>query len=113
MPGDAFPSSVDRADAQGIQVVRVEYDETNDSVTVTPQAIEKGTTVRFKNPSGGLRIAFLSPSGEEMEPLSDTELFKLAIGGTYHFRCFFTPVGKNGEISPENGGVIDVLPLRP
>ena len=96
-----------------VQEISVQYDEATDAVTVTPGQVSKGTTARFKNPGGKLRIVFLSPSGKEMEPVSDSELCKLTIGGTYHFRCFFSSVGQNDEISPESGGVIDVVPQRP
>jgi hypothetical protein len=97
-----------------VQDIWVEYDETNDRVTVTPGKVDKGATVRFKNPKGGqLRIVFLSPDGRETEPVGDSESCTLMIGGTYHFKCFFTFAGANGEISPESGGVIDVVPQRP
>lgn len=96
-----------------VQEISVQYNETTDDVTVTPGEVSKGTIARFKNPSGKLRIMFLSPSGREMEPVSDSELCELAIGGIYHFKCFFLSMGQKNEISPENGGVIDVLPHRP
>ncbi|HEV2990221.1 MAG TPA: hypothetical protein VG759_17385 [Candidatus Angelobacter sp.] len=93
--------------------IQVRYDDANDAVTVSPGEVNKGTTARFVNPEGGLRIVFLSPSGEEMKSVSDSELCTLAIGGIYHFRCYFRLTGKSGEISPTNGGVIDILPHRP
>jgi hypothetical protein len=102
-----------RTSVADVQEISVRYDEATDAVTVTPEKVSKGTTARFKNPEGGLRIVFLSASGKEMESVSDSELCKLTIGGTYHFKCFFTFAGANGEISPESGGVIDVVPQRP
>lgn len=96
-----------------VQEISVQYNEATDAVTVTPGEVRKGTTVRFKNPGGKLRIVFLSPSGKEMEAVSDSELCKLTIGGTYHFRCFFSSVGLNDEVNPESGGVLDVVPQRP
>ena len=93
--------------------VLVEYDETNDCVTVNPDHLHKETIVRFKNPDGHrLRIEFLSPSGDDCDVVTDSEIYRLKIGGTYHFRCYFTPPGGK-EISPGNGGVIDVEPQRP
>ena len=110
MPGDAFPSSPNLAD---VQEISVGYDEINDSVIVTPEAVRKGTTVRFKDPKGSkLRIVFLSPNGKEVETVSDSESYTLTTGGTYHFRCFFTR-GANGEVCSQSGAVIDVLPRRP
>ena len=96
-----------------VQEISVQYDEVKDAVMVSPGQVSKGSTVRFKNPDGRLRIVFLSPSGKEMEAVSDSELCKLTIGGTYHFKCFFSSVGQNDEISPASGGVIDVVPQRP
>jgi hypothetical protein len=92
----------------------VAYDEINDGVTVTPGQMEKGTTVRFSDPTGGqLRIEFLLPNGEETAPVSDSEPYILEIGGTYHFKCFFLPRGAKTEISPKHGGILDVVPQRP
>lgn len=111
MPGDSFPSSANLAD---VQEISVGYDEINDSVIVTPEAVRKGTTVRFKDPKGSkLRIVFLSPNGKEVETVSDSESYKLTTGGSYHFKCFFTLPGASGEVYPKSGGVIDVMPRRP
>ena len=101
-------------DAGDVQQISVEYDEVTDKVIVTPSAVHKDTIVRFKNPKGGkVRIVFLCPDGKETESVSDSELYTLTIGGTYHFKCFFTPYGAKDEDSPRSGGVIDVLPRRP
>lgn len=99
--------------SRDVQEISVLYNEATDDVTVTPDEVTKGTTARFKSPSGTLRIMFLSPSGKEMEPVSDSELCELTVGGIYHFKCFFSSMGQKGEISPASGGVIDVLPHRP
>lgn len=94
------------------QDVWVEYDDASDTVTVTPDSVSKETKVCFKNSKGKLKIVFLSPTGKETDTLTDTEECILTVGGSYHFKCFFT--GPNGETdSPKNGGVIVVSPLRP
>lgn len=97
----------------GVQEIQVEWDKAY-GVIVNPSSVAKGTTVRFKDPSGGkLRIAFLSPGGKEILSVSDSEEYALTVGGVYHFKCFFTPLGAKHEISPPDGGVIEVLPQRP
>jgi hypothetical protein len=97
-----------------VQEVCVSYDETNDGVTVTPDIVDKGTTVRFTDRNGGkLRIVFLSPTGKESDSVLDSQLCTMVIGGIYHFKCFFTPVGATHEVSPQNGGEIVVSPNRP
>jgi hypothetical protein len=97
-----------------VQEVLVEYNENNDTVTVTPTEVNKGATVRFKSPKGvKLRIEFLLPNSKETDSVSDSEEYTLSEGGTYHFKCFFTPLGATSEVCPKIGGVIDVLPRRP
>ena len=105
------PASVDVA---AVHDILVAYDKTNDGVIVTPGEVRKGSTVRFKDPAGGkLRIKFLLPNGKESDPVMDSETYTLTVGGTYHFKCFFTLPGTTREISPRYGGVIDVMPQRP
>ena len=107
----AVPAPMDPTTVQDIWVA---YDAATDGVTVTPDQVPKGTAVRFLDPAKGkLRIVFLSPSGLETEPVLDSHLCLMVVGGTYHFKCFFTPVGATSEISPKYGGVIDVVPQRP
>jgi hypothetical protein len=102
------------ATVTAVQDVSVAYDEANDGVTVTPGQIGKGATVRFSDPKGGrLRIEFLLPNGQETTPVLDSEFYILEIGGIYHFKCFFLPKGASVEISPKNGGILDVVPERP
>jgi hypothetical protein len=97
-----------------VQNIWVAYDQPKDGVTVNPDQVEKGTTVQFLDPNKGkLRIVFLSPTGKESETVSDSQVAVMAIGGVYHFKCFFTPVGATHEKSPTNGGVIVVSPERP
>ena len=102
-----------RAAATDVQEISVTYNESTAGVTVSPTWVNKNTTVRFKNPNGGtLKIAFLSPTGKETETVLDSEVCTLSVGGTYHFKCYFTRPGASPEI-PESGGVIDVIPTRP
>jgi len=94
------------------QDVWVEYDETNDAVSVSPESVSKGTKVCFKTSKGTLKVVFLSPTGKETDTLTDTDECYLTVGGSYHFKCFFT--GLDGKTdSPKNGGVIIVAPTRP
>jgi len=96
------------------QEIRVAYDQVNDGVTVAPNSVTKNTRVRFVDPDGGrLRVAFLSPDGQEVEVVPHMTWCLMSVGGTYHFKCYFTPIGYDHEISPTNGGVIDVMPQRP
>ena len=107
------PDGSDLAPARStnVQDIFVEYDETNDGVTVTPDNVKKGSSARFKCSKGPLKITFLSPTGKEMETLTESDICALTVGGTYHFKCSFTTA--DGTESPTNGGVIDVLPRRP
>lgn len=110
-PNGNIPVSATSPD---IQDVWVEYDDVEEVVTVTPGQVDKGTTVRFKDPKGGkLRIVFLSPSGKETDAVQDSDPCTLIIGGTYHFECFFSYADGRPDINPANGGVIDVVPQRP
>jgi len=98
------------ADVKEIHVV---YNDAN-PVIVTPPSVSKGTTARFKDPSGGkLRIVFLSPTGKATDQVLDSELCTLTVGGTYHFKCFFTDAKGVEHEGPAIGGVIDVEPQRP
>jgi len=96
------------------QDIHLRYDEATWSVSVSPDTVHKGTTVRFVNPDGGkVRIVFVSPRGNEIDAVNDSESCMLAIGGSYHFKCFFLPEGATREITAATGGVIDVMPQRP
>jgi len=97
-----------------VQDIWVAFDEANDGVTVKPDQVAKGATVQFRDPNKGkIRIVFLSPTGNESDTVLDSHVAMMVIGGVYHFKCFFTPVGATHEISPKNGGVIIVSPERP
>jgi plastocyanin len=96
------------------QDIHLRYNEATWGVTVTPDTVHKGTTVRFVNPDGGkVRVVFLSPRGNEVDAVKDSESCLLAIGGSYHFKCFFLPEGATREIAAATGGFIDVIPHRP
>jgi plastocyanin len=84
------------------QDIHLRYDEATWGVTVTPDTVHKGTTVHFVNPDGGkVRVVFLSPRGNETDAVKDSESCLLAIGGTYHFKCFFLPEGATREIAAD------------
>jgi hypothetical protein len=107
MPTVARPS-------KDVVEIMVDYDEAVGWVNVTPSSVTKGTTVCFRNPKGGkLRIAFLSPTGDESTTATDSEVLTLTVGGTFHFKCYFTLSGATIETSPTSIGVIDVFPHRP
>lgn len=107
-PNDTQPPNFDK-----VQEITVEYDEIKDIVTVDPPSIGKGATVLFKSTKGTrLRIEFLLPNGEETRSISDLETYVLSVGGTFHFKCFFTFPGAQKEF-PKHGGIIDVVPQRP
>jgi hypothetical protein len=109
-----LPNGAGATPVTDTQEIRVAYDQANDGVIVTPDSVVKNTRVRFVDPSGGrLRVAFLSPDGKEVEVVTHMTWCTMKVGGTYHFNCYFTPVGYDHEISPTNGGVIDVMPQRP
>ena len=107
-PNDTQPPNL-----ENVQEITVEYDEIQNIVTVNPPSIPKGATVLFKSTKGTkLRIEFLLPNGEETRFISDSETYLLSVGGTFHFKCFFTFPGAQKEY-PKEGGVIDVVPQRP
>lgn len=109
-PNGALPGLAHLADTTEILV---EYDSTTGGVTVNPDLVNKGTTVRFRDPTGNkLRIVFLSPEGCETDKVLDTDSCTMIIGGIYHFLCYFTPPGGT-EFAAKTGGVLEVHPPRP
>src|SRR5262245_18163545 len=61
-------SSGDANECSLFQDIELRYDESTYSVTVTPDSVAKGTTVRFVNPDGGkVRVVFVSPRGNESD----------------------------------------------
>lgn len=110
-PDGALTAPVEVADVLDIHV---EYDEANDGVIVTPNMLKVGVTVRFIAAGGmKLRVAFLSPMGDETKLISDSDACPLVTAGAYPFKCYFTDPGTGHEISPKYGGVIDVSPHQP
>ena len=95
------------------QDIILEYDKPNDAVKVTPKTVSKGETICFKGTYGyKVRIIFLSPFGDELKEMNDSETHKLSVGGIYPFKCFFTAIGGE-EIQSKTGGILDVGPTRP
>ncbi|HEY6351275.1 MAG TPA: hypothetical protein VI636_17870 [Candidatus Angelobacter sp.] len=97
-----------------IHEIQVGYDPTSGGVSVNPGLVDKGTTVRFKDPAGGkVRIVFLSPEGNPSDIVCDSDSCTMLIGGVYHFLCYFTPLGADSETPARTGGVLEVHPPRP
>ena len=97
-----------------VQEILVDYDPISGGVTVNPGTVDKGKTVRFKDPKGGrLRVVFLSPEGNETDQVLDRDSCTMIVGGIYHFKCFFTLPGTTTEIASKTGGVLEVYPPRP
>lgn len=110
-PNGAIPGPASLAD---VKEVLVDYDKVAGGVTVTPGQVDKGATVRFRDPQGGkLRIVFLSPEGNASDCVMDSDSCTMLVGGIYHFQCFFTPLGSENEIAAKTGGVLEVYPPRP
>ena len=94
------------------QEIILDYN-TKYEVTVTPQEVKNNQTVCFKGTKGGkVRVIFVSPFGDELLEMVDSETRMLSVGGFYHFKCFFTPNGGK-EIESKTGGILDVQPHRP
>jgi len=101
------------ADLPDVQDILVDYDPETKAVSVTPDTVGKRTFVRFKYPDGKLTIVFLSPTGNETETLTDTDIRQLTVGGSYHFKCFFTESDGSVYEGSGDGGVIIVSPTKP
>jgi hypothetical protein len=95
-----------------VNEIMLDYDLATGAVTVTPDTVEKGTTICFKGREGRVRVVFVSPFGDNTVEMLDSQNRTLTVGGIYHFRCFFIePDGK--EIEGLTGGILDVQPYRP
>ena len=103
---------------QDIILEYLEYDTTDPrkhAVKVTPKTVDKPKTICFKGAYGWkVRVIFVSPFGDELLEMNDSETRALSVGGIYPFKCFFTPDG-GGEIEAGllDGGILDVGPTRP
>lgn len=94
------------------QDVILDYDTTY-GVSVTPGQVKKDETICFKGTNGTtVRVIFLSPFGDEISEMVDSQTRMLSVGGFYHFKCFFTPPGGT-ESQAQTGGILDVQPHRP
>jgi hypothetical protein len=106
------PHDGDLALPSADQEIILDYDPEY-GVTVTPEEVGRGETICFKGKNGTtVRVIFVSPFGDELLEMVDSETRKLTVGGIYHFKCFFTPVGGT-EIASKTGGILDVQPHRP
>lgn len=95
------------------QEIILDYNTKTYAVTVTPAKVSKGETICFKGTNGAkVRVIFVSPFGDELLEMADSETRKLSVGGFYPFKCFFTPKGGK-EMEGKTGGVLDVGPTRP
>jgi hypothetical protein len=91
----------------------LDYDLKTYAVKVRPEKVKKNETICFKGKHGNrVRVVFVSPFGDEILQMVDSETRKLTVGGIYHFKCFFTPPGGT-EIKAKTGGILDVQPHRP
>ena len=94
------------------QEIILDYDPEY-GVTVTPEEVKRDKTICFKGKNGTkVRVIFVSPFGDELLEMADSEMRMLTVGGFYHFKCFFTPIGGK-EIASKTGGILDVQPHRP
>jgi hypothetical protein len=96
-----------------VKEIVLDYDLATGAVTVTPDTVEKGTTICFKGREGKVKVraVFLSPFGDDTVEMHDSQNRTLTVGGIYHFRCFFTEPG--GKEIALTGGILDVPPNRP
>ena len=97
------------------QEIILDYNEAN-KVTVTPEKVDikdKTKTICFKGKDGTkVRVIFVSPFGDKLLEMADSETRMLTVGGFYHFLCFFTEPGER-ESEARTGGILDVQPHRP
>lgn len=94
------------------QEIILDYDPEY-GVKVTPEEVKRDKTICFKGKNGTkVRVIFVSPFGDELLEMADSETRMLTVGGFYHFKCFFTPIGGK-EIASKTGGILDVQPHRP
>jgi len=96
-----------------VQEITLDYHPKTLAVTVNPPKASKKQPICFKGAYGTkVRVIFLSPFGDELLRMADSETRTLSVGGIYPFKCFFTPNGGE-EIEGSNGGILDVGPTRP
>jgi hypothetical protein len=109
----SVPNGIASTPPRADQEIILEYNPTTYEVTVTPEVVKRGSTICFKGEYGTkVRVVFVSPFGDEILQMADSEIRMLAFGGFYHFKCVFTTSGGE-EIAGKTGGIIDVQPHRP
>jgi hypothetical protein len=94
------------------QEIILDYDPTTYVVMVSTSQVNKGETICFRGARGTVRVVFVSPFGDDLMEMADSEPRTLTKGGLYHYRCYFTPYGGK-EIQGNTGGILDVQPHRP
>lgn len=95
------------------QEIILDYNTQTYEVTVKPELVKRDETICFIGKNGTkVRVIFVSPFGDELLEMADSETRMLSVGGFYHFKCFFTPKGGK-EIQSKTGGILDVQPHRP
>ena len=97
-----------------VKEIVLDYDLETRAVTVTPDTVDKGTTICFKSREGKVkvRVVFVSPFNDNTVEMFDSQNRTVTVGGIYHFRCFFIEPGGR-EIEGLTGGILDVPPHRP
>ena len=94
------------------QEIILDYDPKTYAVLVNTSQVNKGETIYFRGARGTVRVVFVSPFGDDLMEMADSEPRTLNTGGLYHYRCYFTPYGGK-EIQGKTGGILDVQPHRP
>jgi hypothetical protein len=105
-------SNSNTPNSDGLQSIMLSYDPQTYTVTVAPDCVAKDSMICFKTNSGKVKVVFLSPFGDEITTLLDSEARTISTGGCYHFNCYFTNAD-GVEFKSKTGGVIDVQPHRP
>lgn len=99
------PSNVD-------QEIILDYDPKTYAVLVNTSQVNKGETICFRGARGKVRVVLVSPFGDDLMAVADSEPHTVTTGGLYHYRCYFTPYGGK-EIEGNTGAILDVQPHRP
>lgn len=108
----AVPNGNQTPPANVDQEIILDYDPTTYAVLVNTSQVNKGETIWFRGARGKVRVVLISPFGDDLMELGDSEPHTVTTGGLYHYRCYFTPYGGK-EIEGNTGGILDVQPHRP
>ena len=95
------------------QEIILDYDPKTYAVMVNTSQVNKGETICFRGARGKVSVVLVSPFGDDLMKLEDSEPHTLTTGGLYHYRCYFTPYDGGKEIEGNTGGILDVQPHRP